>query len=330
MKASLIIIAYKSRSEIQTCLSSVRAQTQQPDEITLVENGSPVGQRVLADDVPEGVNYIENSENLGFAVANNRAAEGVTSDWLVFLNPDAFAEPDWLEKLKKASEKYPDADIFGSTQIDAGNPDMLDGAGDVYHMAGIPYRGGYGRPVSEIPEDGDVFAACGAALMIRRELFEKLGGFDESFFCYCEDVDLCFRARLLGARVMQVRDAVVRHVGSASSGVSSAFAVFHGTRNRMWTFFKNMPGLAMWLLLPLHLALTGYQFIGAIRRKVMKAYIKGYWQGLTGLPGLMKERGRIQTERRIGFWVLFKDMLVNPMTLIQRKPFVRPLRKSNE
>jgi len=306
----------------------VQAQTYPFAEITLVENGSPQGERILADDIPEGVNFIENSENLGFAVANNRAAVGVKSDWLVFLNPDAFAEPDWLENLKVASERYPDVDIFGSTQIDASNPKMLDGAGDVYHIAGIPYRGGYGRPVSEIPEDGDVFAACGAALMIRRELFEKLGGFDERFFCYCEDVDLCFRARLLGARVMQVRNAVVRHVGSASSGVSSAFAVYHGTRNRMWTFFKNMPGLAMWLLLPLHLALTGYQFVGAIKRKVMKAYLKGYWDGLMGLPSLMKERGRIQTARSIGFWALSKDILVNPITLIQRKPFVRPVRKS--
>ena len=305
-------------------------QAHQPIDVTLVENGSPEGERVQANDVPEGVNFLENSENLGFAVANNRAAAGLTSDWLVFLNPDAFAEPDWLEKLKAASERYPDTDIFGSTQIDASQPDILDGAGDVYHITGIPYRGGYGCPISEAPEDGDVFAACGAALMIRRELFEELGGFDERFFCYCEDADLCFRARLLGARVMQVRDAVVRHVGSASSGVSSAFAVYHGTRNRMWTFFKNMPGPAMWLILPLHLALTGYQFIGSIKRRVMKAYLKGYWDGLKGIPKLMRERGRIQASRRVGFWALSKDMLKNPITLIQRKPFVRPVENPPE
>ena len=98
----------------------------------------------------------------------------------------------------------------------------------------------------------------------------------------------------------------------------------------MWSFVKNMPGLAMWFLLPLHLALTGYQFVGAIRRKVMKAYLKGYWDGLKGLPSLMRERGCIQTTRRIGFWELSKDMPLNPLTLLQRKPVVRTVQERSE
>jgi N-acetylglucosaminyl-diphospho-decaprenol L-rhamnosyltransferase len=86
-----------------------------------------------------------------------------------------------------------------------------------------------------------VFSACGAATLIDRDLFLAMGGFDERFFCYCEDVDLGYRLRLAGETTLLLPAAVVEHVGSASTGVRSDFSIFHGSRNRIWTFIKNTP-----------------------------------------------------------------------------------------
>jgi GT2 family glycosyltransferase len=119
----------------------------------------------------------------------------------------------------------------------------LDGAGDEYHVSGLAWRrfynhlaNGYGLK----PEE--VFGACAAAAMYRREDFLKIGGFDEDYFSYFEDVDLSFRLRLAGGRCLYVPDAIVHHVGSASTGKLSDFVVYYGHRNLVWTFFKDMPG----------------------------------------------------------------------------------------
>ena len=96
----------------------------------------------------------------------------------------------------------------------------------------------------------EVFAACAAAALYRRDAFEALGGFEERFFCYYEDVDLGFRLRLAGGRCVLEPRAIVRHVGSASSGQVSGFAEYHGTRNRLWTFLRDMPTALMPIALP--------------------------------------------------------------------------------
>jgi GT2 family glycosyltransferase len=162
---------------------------------------------------------------------------------LALLNPDAIPEPDWLAELDKAQRTFPDIDSFGSLQLDLNDCALLDGAGDNYLAVGIPWRGGHGRPATAAPPRGAVFSACAAAAMYRTDSFRAAGGFDEDYFCYVEDVDLGFRLRLRGGGCMHIPEAVVAHAGGVSSGSRrSEFAVYHGIRNMIWTFVKNMPG----------------------------------------------------------------------------------------
>ena len=149
-----------------------------------------------------------------------------------------------------ATRRHPGTAMFGSTQLDAADARRLDGAGDVYHASGLVWRGHHGAPVDSLPPEGEVFAPCAAAALYRRDAFMDAGGFDESFFCYCEDVDLGFRLRLLGHNCVQVAGARVHHVGSAITGRRSAFATYHSTRNRIWMFVKNMPAALLVPLLP--------------------------------------------------------------------------------
>jgi GT2 family glycosyltransferase len=122
---------------------------------------------------------------------------------------------------------------IGSKLVKAADLAVLDGVGDAYHISGLVWRMGHGEPVASFSEQvREVFSPCAAAALYRRSVLLEVGGFDEDFFCYVEDVDLGFRLRLAGHKALSVPDAVVYHVGSATTGGQhSDFAVYHGHRN---------------------------------------------------------------------------------------------------
>ena len=124
------------------------------------------------------------------------------------------------------------------------------------------------------------------------------GGFDESYFCYMEDVDLGFRLRLAGHTARFVPTAVVRHVGSATSGGQhSDFSVFHGHRNMVWTFVKNMPTPLLWFLLPWHLAANLAALVIFSARGQGNTIVRAKWQALQGLGHAWRQRRSIQHQR---------------------------------
>jgi len=253
-RLTVIIVNYNAGDRLARCLERLSNQTYSDFETVIIDNGSTDGSVAKVCGQFPTVTVDEAGENLGFAAANNRAAKTAAGDWLVFLNPDAYAEPDWLQELVAASDRYPSADAFGSTQIDACSPSKIDGAGDVFSVFGIPYRGHFGWPLESLPPEGECFSPCAAAAMYRRRTFEALGGFDERFFCYGEDVDLGFRLKLSGGYAIQVKDARVLHEGSGLTGRRSEFAVYHGHRNRIWVAAKNLPGALYWVTAPVRAA----------------------------------------------------------------------------
>ena len=231
---SIIIVNCNGGDYIRRALASLAAQDFRDFEVFLVDNASSDGSMDnLGADLPPRLNIIQLDDNIGFAGGNNHAAKLATGTWLALLNPDAEAEPDWLSRLYAASARHPNTNMFASAQIDLNDPGRLDGAGDALFGFGIPWRGGFGRPRQELPEEGSCFSPCGAGAMYRRTTFLAHGGFDERFFCYCEDVDLGYRLRLAGEDCVFVPDAVIRHAGSGLTGRNSDFALRHGARNRM-------------------------------------------------------------------------------------------------
>ena len=168
---TVCIIAYNSGPTLRTCLERLAAQTFQDFETLVIDNASPdPGDAAIAREFPF-VQLIENTENLGFAGAGNQGARLARGRWYVLLNPDAFAQPNWLEELAGAAARYPSLLSFTSRQLMDEDPGLLDGLGDVMSGYGIPYRGGYlSRDPGDTPE-GEVFSPCGAAMMIDRALF---------------------------------------------------------------------------------------------------------------------------------------------------------------
>lgn len=319
---SVLIVAYESAATLDRCLAAVRAQTVPAVEIVLLDNGSADRAAHAAAAADASIVFLDAGANLGFAEGNNRAARAARGRWLALLNPDAFPEPDWLERLLDATRRRPGVRCFASLQLDDADPERLDGAGDVMTAAGVGYRGGWRAPRARTPGEGEVFAACGAAMLIDRGLFLEAGGFDPRFFCYCEDLDLGWRLRLRGERVLFVPDAAVRHVGGASSdGPRSDFALFHGARNRLWTFVKNTPPLLLFAAAPLHLAASlALAAVAVLRRE--PATLRGLSAGLKGLPETLRARRAVQRTRRRSSAALAGALLWNPLVALRRRPHV--------
>jgi N-acetylglucosaminyl-diphospho-decaprenol L-rhamnosyltransferase len=322
---SVVVLTYQSGGTLTRCLAALKAQTVTGFETIVADNASSDGAPQAAAEADPGIRLIDNGGNLGFAAGNNRAAEQARGRWLVLLNPDAYAEPDWLEQFLAAARAHPRARCFTARQKMASDPTRLDGLGDAMAGIGFPFRGGYGAlDPGPIPAS-EVFSPCGAAMMIDRALFLALGGFDERFFCYCEDVDLGYRLRLAGEAVMLAADAVVLHEGSVSTGGRrSDFSVFHGARNRLWLYVKCTPPILFWLTFLFHIVATLAVWARATMEGRADPVEQGLEAAIKALPEMWRSRRAVQATRRVSSLAIVRMMVWSPLDILQRKGRIRP------
>lgn len=322
---TIVVVSFNSRRWLARMCAALEAQTERRWRLVLLDNASKPGERPRQVDLPPGATLIQSEDNLGFAAGNNQGALGATTPYLVFLNPDAFPEPPWLAQLIATAERHADAAAIGSTQIRADADTIFDGAGDVMHASGIAYRANFGRPRTAPPPLGETFAACGAAMLVRRDAFEAAGGFDERYFCFFEDVDLSFRLRLAGWRVLQSPEAVVHHVGGGVAGAHNAFTDFHGARNRTWTFVKCMPSTLLWPLMPLHIA----SCVFAMGMATLSGRGFTLWRGMAAafanLRPILQTRRTLQAQRRASVGDIARMLAWNPLRLLDRRAVIRPI-----
>lgn len=307
MRVTVVVVNWNSGPLLSRCLAALSAQTRRPERVVVVDNGSTDGS-CPEDDAARPLRVLRLGTNTGFAAGSNRGIrEAGDCEAVALLNPDAFPEPRWLEALLAAAEAHPGHVAFGSRML-AGTPGLLDGIGDAYHVSGRPWRVGHHRAPSEAAEEAEIFSPCAAAALYRRAELLEAGGFDERYFCYVEDVDLGFRLRLRGGRCLYVPEAVVTHVGSATSGAHSDFSLYHGHRNLVWTFFKDMPWPLLVAYLPQHLALNLFTVAWFAARGRAGPLLRAKRDALRGLPAVLRERRRIQAGRRVGAWALRQVM----------------------
>ena len=316
MTFSLIVLAFNSGRYLDRCLIALSAFDA---EIICADNGSTDGTdfAALQSQYPN-VQFRLHGQNLGFAGGNNRAAETARGDWLGFINPDAFAEAGWLDAMRAAIAADPEAAILTSLQLDAADPSKMDGAGDAMTFFGFPYRMGFGQPLPAALPPATVFSPCGAAFAIRRDLWRQLDGFDERFFTYCEDADLGFRAQLLGHRCRFVPQARVAHVGSASTSVRSDFALYHGYRNRVWLYLKNMPLVVLLPTLPVHIGLTVSGALVDTFKGKGAIVCKALGDAISGMGPIFAARKIIMKTKRIEALRLAALLTWNPAKIARR------------
>ncbi len=306
-KASIIIVNYNGGDYLRRCVEALLEQTENRFECFIMDNGSTDGSLETLPKLDARFTIEKLGDNLGFAKANNLGAAKAKADWMVCLNPDAFAHPNWLEELLKTPALADNVTMAGSRQNMALEPGVLDGLGDCYHLFGLAYRAGCGHAddAYEFAATREVFGPCAAAALYHRETFLRLGGFDERFFTYHEDVDLAYKMRRDGGICIQNNMAVVDHISSGIAGRASEFAVYHGTRNRVWTFLKNTPRILLPVLLPAHIATNLFTLTwSAFRKGRFKPTFKGVLHGFFKYPwgGRVTRHASISSLLKIMTW----------------------------
>ena len=320
----VIVVNHNSGALLQRCVDALAAQTFPRFEAVIFDNASSDGS-IEGLLLPDDRFRVERAgRNLGFAAANNIAAAGCPAPWIATLNPDAEPRATWLEELNRATLRHDGVVMFGSTQLQARRPDHVDGFGDAYSIFGTAWRGASGWPVASLPNsDREVFAPCAASALYARDAFRAAGGFDQSFFCYLEDVDLGFRLRLKGMRCMQVRAAEVLHVGSAVAGRDSGFLLFHTQRNRIWVMLKDVPSPLLLLVLALQIFAVP---ISVLRRGAgWRRALRGVAAGIKESRRVLRERRTVQRSRTIGNAELARMLVWNPRNVLRHAPhFIEP------
>ena len=277
-EVTVIIPNYNGISYIRECLDSLRAQTMEAD-IIVVDNASEDGSKEAVREYDD-VRLIELSENFGFCRAVNEGIRVTKTKYLILLNNDTKAEPTFVEELYKAIDAHDDTFSVASKMLQLNRPDRIDSAGDLYCALGWAFSLGKDRKSSRYDKEAVIFSACGGASIYRKALFEEIGYFDELHFSYLEDVDVGYRARIMGYVNRYTPRAIVYHAGSGSTGGRyNPFKVRMAARNSWYVIYKNMPILQIIINLPFFLIGFGIKALFFILKGYGREYLSGMKRG---------------------------------------------------
>ncbi len=296
---SVIIPNCNGIAHLPTCLAALRTQTYAPLEIILVDNASSdQSQEFVRREFPE-VRLISLRHNRVFAGAVNEGIRAARGEIIALLNNDTEADPHWLSELEAALCREPRAGMAASKLKLFERRAQLHNAGDSYGRDGMPInRGVWQVDHGQFDTDRFVFSACGGAGAYRKTLLDQIGLFDEDLVAYCEDVDLGWRAQLVGARCVYAPRAIVYHKLSASGG--GPLASYFVGRNVIWVIAKDYPG-SLWKkywprIIRAQLRIT-FDALQAWRGEAARARLRGQLAGLFGLPKMLRKRRMIQAQR---------------------------------
>jgi N-acetylglucosaminyl-diphospho-decaprenol L-rhamnosyltransferase len=296
VRIAVVIVTYNSAAQVGDTLRALDEQLDDGDELMVVDNASQDGTVDAARAASRRVQVLRQRENLGFAGGCHVGAAASSAPLLLFLNPDAQPGPGCIAALRSAAVERP---AWGAWQalVTMRDGTAINTAGNVAHFLGLGWAGRCGRPVAEAPQDlEEVAFASGAALMVRREAWQDLGGFDRRYFMYCEDLDLCLRLRLCGWRVGIAPDARVEHEYSFGKGQRKWYLL---ERNRWWTVVGDYPASLLILLSPALLAaefaLMAVAWQGAWLRQKLQAQASVAGE----LPRMLARRREVQALRSI-------------------------------
>jgi GT2 family glycosyltransferase len=311
--ASVIIVNYNGCRFLADCLRSVGDQELgEPFEVILVDNASTDGSVDFVKQEFPDVRLVLADKNLGFAGGNNLGMRAARGRHIVLLNNDTQVRAGWLQALVTAAEQNPAAGAIAAKLLFVDPPNTIQNAGSLLLSDGSGADRGFREPDrSQYDTAEEVFGACGASVLYRRQMLEDVGLFDETFFMYYEDTDLNWRMRLRGWSVLYEPTAVVDHVHAGSSREWSPFFTYHVDRNRLFMLLKNaslpmvMRSLSAFVRLALDHATgrggrAGFRE-GRTRRDGGRARVYPRVVGslLLHLPEMLIKRSRIRRRRTV-------------------------------
>lgn len=296
---SVHIVTFNSRKDIEKCLDSVFIQNHPVSQIIVIDNGSGDGTQEILLKYKEQIMIVFNTSNTGFAPAHNQAIKLSKADYHLVLNPDVTLHPDYIYELIKHAEQGDRVGSLTGKLVFQSSPDTIDSCGLRINKARRGFELGGERPTSEYTSSIEVFGVSGAAALYSREMINDISFqgefFDETFFAYKEDVDVAWRARLLGWKAAMVPAAQAYHERGWKKGSRSKQSLFIRKfsyinrykmifkNDRLKYILKNLPSLFLYELMSLSYILIreprllcawGLMFKDYKRMKLWRAYIR--------------------------------------------------------
>jgi GT2 family glycosyltransferase len=298
---SVVVPTHNGLRHMPGVLGALQQQTFADCEVIVVDDASADATTQWVAENHPWARLIVNRRNLGFAASCNTGAAAARGRYVVLLNDDTEPEVTWLAELARAIAAHPGAAIVASKLLLYDRRDTLHTTGDILGPDGIPHnRGVWEQDCGQYDAAGEIFSGCGGASAYRKDVWQALGGFDEDFWMYLEDVDLGFRARLLGCDAVFAPQARVYHRLSQSGG--DTLASYYVGRNTIWLIAKNMPRALLLRNAPQILGSQVRIAWNALlnwRGEAAQARLRGQWAGLRGLPQQLVKRRVIQPRRQV-------------------------------
>ena len=290
MTAAVVIPNLDGERWLEGCLDSLAAQTVAPARIVVVDNGSSDGSLALLRDRYPHVQAIPLGRNTGFAAAVNRGVAAVADEAVAMLNTDVTLAPDWLERMTGALARDSRTGAVACKMLDMRDPGLIYDAGDILRRDGVcEQRGRFERDVGAFDEPGEVFAACAGAALYRRSALLDVGGFDERFFIYLEDVDIGLRLALKGWRCAY-EPVVARHASGGSLAQLARSPLGWVERNTLLLAAKAFP--LRWAPQVAYRQLAWAWHAARDRR--LGEHLRAAASAAPRLPAMLRERRRLR------------------------------------
>lgn len=318
----VIVLNYNGRKYLKDCLSSLVSQTYENYSVIVCDNASTDDSiEYVKRDFPSTI-IIQNKENLGFAKGNNVAIKFALkqgADYVFLLNNDTISEKDLIEKLIKAARASNKIGIVGPKILDIGNTSLVHEIGLTCDIFGFPIA--VREEESGEQTISEVFYVSGCAMLIKQEVLNKVGLFDEEYFMFAEDLDLCWRAQLTGYLVLVDRTARMYHVGGGSivGGIikgrdytTNVRRIFLREKNTLRTLIKNYSRYNLIKIIPSYLALLLMECIVwtfFLKPNVCICLLKAVGWNIKVLPDTIRHRQKVQGLRKVADQQIMKKMM---------------------
>lgn len=315
---SVVIVNWNGESIIQKCIRSVLDQEYPSLEIIVVDNASTDGSAAMITHQFPSIRLVRNTSNVGFATGSNQGVNQATGEYILFLNTDAWLGKDFFPPLVQEFQRDPKLAAAGPLLLRANDPTLLDTCGSYWTLYTWLYHFGYGKEASRkiYHTPRDFFAIKGAVFIVRKDAFDRVGSFDNDFWCYYEETDLCHRFWIAGYKCRYLPVSTAYHEGGVTSKkFFHARIQFHNFKNQLQSFLKNFSFRSLLWILPVHiLFMIGISIVWIIRGKVSIAispYAAIAWTCYNIRP-IVNKRKMVQTTRELADTAFLPYVTKNP------------------
>ena len=318
MKVSVITPNYNGVKFLENYFKSLNNDSEYIGEVIIIDNGSADSSidYIQNNSFNFPVVLIRNDENRGFAPAVNQGILKARHDYIFSLNNDTEIKEG---SIKSMLDLIQEDNVFSvqAKMLQSDNRRLIDDAGDEYNLLGWTKKVGENQDSNNYSHVCEIFSSCAGAALYKKDILNQIGLFDDNFFAYMEDVDLAIRSQINGYKNLLCPDAVVYHIGSATSGSRyNEFKVKIAARNNVWTVYKNLP-------IPLKIINFIFLFLGFsikyiffMKKGFGSLYLEGIKEGLSTRSKL--EKVNFKNENWKNYFKLEYKLIIHTLKFLKK------------